>query len=206
MIVLKYLGKKTGTVLRLPYLSRQYTIEGPGAEIPFTNDDATRMMANNPKMFRVIGVLQDDPAPKPADVARASIRKPAATKPAAEQPPTGAPAGSPDQSPEDILKDDPKDRLPGDFEEPKQKLTGDGVEGTDDDPADKASDKPQTPAAPTVTSAPVSIAMLMTYKVPELRAYAKEQFGHEFGPDDKRNDMIKKIKELEQAKAAQAAS
>jgi hypothetical protein len=87
-----------------------------------------------------------------------------------------------------------------DEEGPKDQLGGDGVEGTD--PLPPASGDPAAPPAADSNPAvePVTMGALMGFKEPQLRAYAKDLYGHEFGPEDKRMGMIKKIKELEQAR------
>jgi len=196
MILLRYLGKKAGFTLHLPYLSKDYTVEGPGAEIPFENADATNIMATSPKMFKVIGISRDEP--KAGDPGQTipvhATGLPAQTMMEAVQELADQKASVATAT--DMLKDDPPNESLG---EPKVPLTGDGIEGEDDPPDGK------TPPAPSPPSGPVPIATLMTYKVAELRAYAKEVLGHEFASDEKRNEMIKKIKQLEQTKA-QAAS
>lgn len=185
MILLRYLGKKAGFTLHLPYLSKDYTVEGPGAEVPFENADATNIMATSPKMFQVIGISRDEP--KAEDSGKPKVDKTDQTPPP-EDPKAAVATAT------DMLKDDPPNESLG---EPEVPLTGDGVEGEDD--------PPEAPPAPPPPSGPVPIATLMTYKVAELRAYAKDVLGHEFASDEKRNNMIKKIKQLEQEKA-QAAS
>lgn len=180
MIRLEYLGKKGPFILSLPFLTKRYEVSGPCAQVDMTDQDATNMMAVNPRMFRVIGVAR-------------GAEMPAATPPADVPAGKGVPANTPvvnvvnEAGPEEeearkLLNDDPPNPSLGEPEEP---LTGDGIEGVDE------------PAVPT--------GQLMSYKEAELREYALKRFSHEFEPGVKRMGMIKKIKELEQTKA-QAAS
>ena len=157
MITMRYLGNKKSFTLTLPFLSRQYYVEGPGASVLFRDNDATQMMAQNPKMFRVEGIVTDDAPAETKQAKPETNAAPAETKPAEDDTP------------------------PSEQAQPKLVLTGDGVEGTADEE--------------------IPIAVLMTYKEEELRTYAMQRFGHQFTDADKRNPMIKKIKELEQKKA-----
>ena len=180
MIRLEYLGKKGPFVLSLPFLSQRYEVSGPGAQVDMTNEDATNMMAVNPRMFRVTGVAMG---------AAVEEKTPAVATPPADVPDgEGAPAvpaaeetEADEEEARKMLKDDPPNPSLGEPEEP---LTGDGVEGVDE------------PAVPT--------GQLMSYKEGDLRAYALRRFNHEFAPEVKRMGMIKKIKELEQTKAQAA--
>lgn len=202
MIKLQYLGKKSGFTLSLPFLSRKYVVEGPDTTIDMTDQDATNMMAVNPRMFRIVGVSREGLTPPGNISAEKAFAPPAqaATPPAANVPDgTGDPEGTqtPAQAAMEMLKDE---------DGPKDQLGGDGVEGTDPvppmTPPESASGDPAAPPAadskPTVE--PVSMGALMGFKEPQLRAYAKDLYGYEFGPEDKRMGMIKKIKELEQAR------
>ena len=182
MITLKYLGKKTDCTLSFPPLTRSYHVEGPGAEVDFEDRDATHIVATNPKMFRVHGI-KAEPAKEEVKVppVKAEKPKPATTAPAEVPDPPEAQETS-EEAARKMLADDPADVPPLDDD---LRLTGDGVDGDVKE------------AVPT--------AILMTYKEAELRIYAMQRFGHEFTEQDKRLPMIKKIKELEQAKA-QAAS
>lgn len=72
------------------------------------------------------------------------------------------------------------DKVPADAQAEPLVLTGDGVDGDADE---------------------VPISVLMTYTADELRIYAMQRFGHQFTEDDKRNPMVKKIKELEMKKS-----
>lgn len=192
MIMLEYLGKKGPFVLSLPFLSKKYEVPGPKAEVVMTNEDATNMMAVNPRMFRVIGIAQEEVAKpyKPVNTGKPVEERPtaAATPPADVPDGEGAPAVPPAKATEadeeearKMLDDDPPNLSQG---EPEVPLTGDGVEGVDE------------PAVPT--------GQLMSYKTAELRAYALKRFNHEFEPEVKRMGMVKKIKELEQTKAQAA--
>lgn len=199
MIRLEYLGKKSAFILSLPFLSQKYVVEGPSTTVDMTDQDATNMMAVNPRMFRIVGVSREGLTP----TGNLSSEKPftppvqAAAASAANVPDgAGAPAlpedpQTPEQAAREMLKDE---------EGPKDQLGGDGIEGTD--PVPPASGDPAAPPAadskPTVE--PVTMGALMGFKEPQLRAYAKDLYGHEFGLEDKRMGMIKKIKELEQAR------
>jgi hypothetical protein len=202
MIKLQYLGKKSGFTLSLPFLSQKYVVEGPGTTVDMTDQDATNMMAVNPRMFRIVGVSREGLTPSGGNL---SVEKPFAPPAQAAAPPTvnvsdgtGSPAPAspedpqtPEQAAMEMLKDE---------EGPKDQLGGDGVEGTD--PLPPASGDPAAPPAADSNPAvePVTMGALMGFKEPQLRAYAKDLYGHEFGPEDKRMGMIKKIKELEQAR------
>lgn len=165
MITLRYLGKKDDFTLKLPFLSRPYYVEGPDATIDFTNGDATSIMANNPRMFRVEGIKTEEDTPPPE-------------MPRVTPGPAKVIVSSPEAKQLDPLPD--KWDHVADKEDSTLVLTGDGVDGEADE---------------------VATSVLMTYTADELRVYAMQRFAHQFTEDDKRNPMIKKIKELEQKKA-----
>ncbi len=208
MIRLEYLGKKSGFILSLPFLSQKYVVEGPNTTVDMTDQDATNMMAVNPRMFRIVGVSREGLTPPGNIGAEKPFAPPAAaaTPPAANVPDgTGAPAAAsaeeaqtPAQAAREMLNEDDGG--------PKDQLGGDGIEGPDPvppvTPPPPASGDPAAPPAADSKPAvePVTMGALMGFKEPQLRAYAKDLYGYEFGPDDKRMGMIKKIKELEQAR------
>lgn len=184
MITLKYLGKKTDFTLSFPPLTRSYHVKGPGDEVDFEDRDATHIVATNPKMFRVHGI-KTEPVKEEVKAPPVKAEKPKpATTPPAEVPDPPETQETSEEAARKMLVDDPP---PGNVAPLADdlRLTGDGVDGDVKE------------AVPT--------AILMTYKEAELRIYAMQRFGHEFTEQDKRLPMIKKIKELEQAKA-QAAS
>lgn len=187
MIMLEYLGKKGPFVLSLPFLSKKYEVSGPKAQIVMTNEDATSMIAVNPRMFRVIGIATEETASKPAVAATPPADVPAGVGAPVPHPVPPAKATAEDEEEaRKMLDDDPPNPSQG---EPEVPLTGDGVEGVDE---------------PAVPDPAVPTGQLMGYKEAELRAYALKRFNHDFTPEVKRMGMIKKIKELEQAKAQAA--
>jgi hypothetical protein len=56
-VLMKYLGKKTELNLTAKYLKNTYFVEGPGAEVLFTQEDATAIIAESPKMFQLIAIM-----------------------------------------------------------------------------------------------------------------------------------------------------
>jgi hypothetical protein len=69
--LMKYLGKKENFVLKARPLTKPYPVSGPGAEVAFEKADGEFMVAENPKMFKLLKVILDEKPPeeaKPADV------------------------------------------------------------------------------------------------------------------------------------------
>jgi hypothetical protein len=182
MIRMRYVGRKGPLVLNNRRLQSIYTIEGPGAEVDFRDEDARLLLTENPHMFRVVGVVATTmPAAAPA---------PLAAKPPVDPAPPVDPET--EASAREILE-----RSEGG---PVDTLGGDGEEGPD------PSETPAGPPEPgPVHYERATLADLTEMTVATLLEYVQDrQLGITFGSREKKNEIIAKIIQAETEREAAA--